>query len=72
MTDQDFAVAVEPAGRSDRWRVSITTNGAQWQTLNVIFADHARAERVAAFLRVELAPEAAREQDEITKMMRYG
>jgi hypothetical protein len=66
----DFAVrAEETRNRPGEFRVSMTMNGYQWMSLPVTIMDEARAERVAAFLRDELAPEAARMDAEIEAFM---
>lgn len=43
-----------------QWVISITSNGYQWHTISVSIADREKAERIAAYLRAELAPEDAR------------
>ena len=65
-----FDVQAEPTHtRRDEWRVSVTRNGYQWHSLSITFDSQERAERVAAFLRDELAYDAERMRREIEEMV---
>lgn len=69
LAKSNFRVAVEATGHRGLWRVSMTTNGYQWVSLPISFEDRNRASRVADCLRVELAPEAEREEREQAELV---
>ena len=64
-----FDVKVEDTMQG-RWRISITTNGYQWQTLGVAVRERDRAERIAKMLKSELAYDAQLDDDELTRLAR--
>lgn len=66
-----FDVQIEPA-HGGRWRVGITTNGSQWQTLSQVIRDRSRALRIRDFLLAELAEDAALDDAEIHALVRGG